>query len=123
VRLSYYSAGQAAAKLEGPHPLPAAKLPVAMAVRILVSRSSKKSRYSDAALGSLETARKLLRKEGRAGEWEALASEIRRNHRRKTGFVSGFERLAEGWPLRGPSFAARARARWSRGAFGGRGAS
>lgn len=123
VALSHYTAGPAAAKLVRRYPLPAAKLHVAMALRILASKSSKRSRYYDAALESLDTARTILRKEGRSGDWEALASEIRRDHRRKTGFMPAFERLAEGRPLREPSFAERARARWSRGAHGGRGAS
>ena len=76
---------------------------------------AKKSKYYDAALGNLEKARKLMLKEGRDEEWEALAGEIRENHRRKSGFMPGFERLAEGRSTRDPSFLERARKRWVQG--------
>lgn len=118
--LSHYTTEPAARKLERRRPLAAAKLHVAMALRIL---ASKKSRYYDAALESLEKARRIMRKEGRTDEWEALAAEIRSAHRRKSGFMPGFERLAAGRSLCQPSFAERARKRWSQGAGGGRGRS
>lgn len=108
--LSHYTTEPAAEKLERRHPLSAAKLRVAMALRILASR---KSRYYDAALESLGKARQILCKQGRGGDWEALATEIRGQHRRKTGFMPGFERLAAGGSSREPSFAERARKRWS----------
>jgi hypothetical protein len=115
VGLSHYTTEPAAKSIEKSHPLLAAKLHVAMALRIL---EAKKSKYYDAALGNLENARKLLLKEGRDEEWQALAGEIRESHRRKTGFMSGLERLAEGRSTRGPSFLERARKRWDRGAGG-----
>jgi tetratricopeptide (TPR) repeat protein len=110
--LSHYTAEPAATRLKQGHPLACAKLHVAMALRILVA---KKSRYYDAALENLRKARQILQKQGRAREWEALASEIRGEHRRKTGFMPGFERLAAGRSFREPSFAERARKRWRQG--------
>jgi len=118
VALSHYTTEPAAKSIEKSHPLLAAKLHVAMALRIL---EAKKSKYYDAALGNLERARKLMLKQGQNEEWAALAGEIRENHRRKSGFMSGFERLAEGRTERQPSFRDRARKRWDRGTERGRG--
>jgi len=117
VEISHYTTEPAAKRLEKSRPLLAAKLHVAMALRIL---GAKKSKYYDAALRNLEKARKLLLREGQAGAWEALAAEIRSEHRRKSGFMPGFERVAEGRSLREASFAERARRRWRRGAGAGR---
>lgn len=108
--LSHCTTEPAAKKLVRPYPLLAAKLHVAMALRILEARKSK---YYDVALGNLEKARKLLLKEGRAEEWEELAGEIREKHRRKGGFMPGFERLVEGRWTREPSFLDRARRKWN----------
>jgi len=111
--LSHYTTEPAAKRLEKAHPLLAAKLHVAMALRIL---DAKKSKYYDAALRNLEKARKLMLEQGQTEEWAALADEIREGHRRKSGFMPGFERLAEGRTERQPSFRDRARKRWERGA-------
>jgi hypothetical protein len=118
VALSHYTTEPAAKRLEKSHPLLAAKLHVAMALRIL---EAKKSKYYDAALANLEKTRKLMLKHGRGDAWEALAGEIRASHRRKSGFMPAFERLAEGRTEKPPSFRDRARKRWDRGA--GRGTS
>jgi hypothetical protein len=120
VALSHYTTEPAAKSLEKSHPLLAAKLHVAMALRIV---EAKKSKFYDAALGNLEKARKLMLKQGQAEEWAALAGEIRESHRRKSGFMPGFERLAEGRTERHPSFRDRVRKRWDRGAGRGRGTS
>jgi len=117
VELSHYTTEPAAKRLGKSHPLLAAKLHVAMALRIL---EAKKSQYYDAALRNLEKARRLLLREGGAGAWEALVSEIRSEHRRKTAFMPGFEWVVEGRSLREPSFAGRARRRWKRGSGAGR---
>lgn len=117
VALSHHTTDPVAERLAKAHPLLAAKLYVAMALRIL---EGKKSRYYDAALGNLGKARKLMHGEGRAGDWDALAAEIRSAHRRKTGFMSDFERLAEGHSLREPSFRERVRKRWKEGSRTGR---
>jgi len=120
VALSHHTTDPAAKSLAKSHPLLAGRLHVAMALRIL---EAKKSKYYDAALGNLETARKILLKEGRDEAWKALAGEIRENHRRKTGFMSAFERLDEGRAAREPSFLDRARKRWDEGVGRGGGRS
>jgi len=111
--LSHHTTEPAAKKLAKSHPLLAAKLHIAMALRIV---EAKKSKYYGAALGSLEKARKILLKEGREQEWNTFAEEIRAKHRRKSSFMPDFERLAEGRSTKDPSFRDRARKRWDRGA-------
>lgn len=115
--VSHYWTEPAARSLSKCYPLLAAKLHVAMALRVL---EAKKSKYYPASIANLERARKILLQQGRAAEWEALASDIRENHRRKIGFLSAFERLAAGRPAREPSFLDRARKRWAKGAGRGR---
>jgi hypothetical protein len=47
-------------------------------------------------------------------EWRKLVQTIRSEHRRKTGFMAGFEELVAGsGPGQKPSFLERAKARWS----------
>ncbi|MBN2490114.1 MAG: hypothetical protein JXQ29_04615 [Planctomycetes bacterium] len=113
VALSHYTTDPAAKKLAKSHPLLAAKLHIAMALRLV---EAKKSKYYGAALGNLETARKILLKEGRDREWNALAAEIREEHGRKSSFMPGFERLDRGRMTKEPSFRDRARKRWDRAA-------
>jgi uncharacterized Zn finger protein len=115
IALSHYTTGPAARGLTKAHPLLAAKLDVAMALRIL---EAKKSKYYDAALKNLEQARKAMLRNGCADEWERLATEIRTIHRRKSGFIPYFEALAEGRLTREPSFSERARERWRKGSHG-----
>ncbi len=107
--LSHTVTEPAARKLERSHPLLAAKLHAAMAIRILDAR---KSAYYAAALQNLENARNLLLREGRAAEWRALADELRSAHRRKTSFLPGFDLVDAGRSAREPSFRERARTRW-----------
>ncbi len=118
--LSHFVTEPAAKCLEKSHPLLAAKLHVAMALRIL---DAKKSKYYDAALGNLRMARNLLVRQGRSAEWESIAGRIRATQARKYGFMPGFERPAEGRTARHPSFRGRARKRWDRGAGRRRGKS
>ena len=113
IALSHYTIEPAARGLSKAHPLLAAKLEVAMALRIV---EAKKSKYYEAALRNLEQAREAMIKNGRAEEWETLATEIRTNHKRKSGFIPAFESLAEGRCTREPSFSERARERWRKGA-------
>lgn len=115
VGLSHFTTDPAARKLMKAYPLLAAKLEVAMALRIL---EAKKSRYYDSALRNLDRARKAMLKNGRAEEWEALATEIRKNHRRKSAFIPGFESLTERRRTREHSFSERARERWRKGSKG-----
>jgi hypothetical protein len=52
---------------------------------------------------------------GLRAEWQALVGTIRADHRRKVGFMAGFEEVvAGGGPSARPSFIARAKARWAR---------
>jgi hypothetical protein len=115
IALSHYTMEPAAEGLAKAHPLLAAKLEVAMALRIL---EAKKSKHYEAALRNLERAREAMIEYGRAQEWEALATEIRTNHKRKSGFIPAFESLAEGRWTREPSFSERARERWRKGTEG-----
>lgn len=102
-----------AKKLAKAHPRSAAKLYLALGLRIL---EAKKSRYYDVALDHFEQARRILLRQGRAAEWAKLVTEVREKHGRKSGFMPGFERLAaEGrTSTRRPSFLERARQRWAR---------
>lgn len=110
--LSHYTTEPAAKKLEKPHPDAAAKLFEAMALRIL---NAKKSKYYDAALENLDSARKCLEKAGLAENWDPLVAAIKRDHIRKTSFMPGFEALLERGSLSKPeSFLDRARKRRAR---------
>ena len=112
--LSHYTTEPAAKKLLKSHPLLAARIHVALGLRIL---EAKKSKYSHAALEDLERARRILSKQKRKSEWDDLVAEIREKHRRKSGFMSGFERLVEGGRAkREPSVLEQAKKKWgSRG--------
>lgn len=111
VGLSHFTTQPAADYLEKTHPLLAAKAHVAMALRIL---EAKKSTYYHAALQNLEKARKLMLAKGQQTEWQALAIEIREAHRRKSGFMPGFEAVVAGSWAKAPTFLDRARRRWDR---------
>lgn len=78
----------------------------------LTSRQASKS--YPAALGHLQRVRDILLQEWRASERDALVSDIRSKHGRKSRFMPGFERLVEGQDLWGPYFLDRARTRWNR---------
>jgi hypothetical protein len=79
-------------------------------MRILNARTSK---YYGAALSNLEKARRCFERAGLASEWERTVSQVRADHHRKKGFLSGFERLVAGaGPRDEPSFLERAKARW-----------
>jgi hypothetical protein len=108
--VSHYALEPAASKLSRRFPAEAARLWRALAMRIL---DQGKSRYYDAALEHLERARKGSLKAGRPDIWEGIVSQVRERHRRKTGFMHEFERIASGSkPRPEPSFLERAKARW-----------
>jgi hypothetical protein len=110
--VSHFPVEAAAKALEKSHPELAAKLHAAMALRIL---DAKKSKYYPAALRNLTSARALLLRADRPTDWDALVTELRRDHGRKNGFMSGFEAVVAGSrPARNkePSFLERAHARW-----------
>ncbi len=89
----------------------AAKLYRALGFHIL---SSKKSKYYDAAHSHFRHARDLYRKAGLEAEWESVVNAVRADHSRKYRFMPGFERLLAGEAESRPSFAEKARNRWSK---------
>jgi len=54
---------------------------------------------------------------GQRASWDALVTEVRREHGRKYSFMPDFERVAKGGPAvePRPSFLERARGRWPQG--------
>jgi hypothetical protein len=75
--------------------------------------SAAKSKYYDAALSNFERARRCYMRAGLAAEWADTVRQIRVSHRRKAGFMSGFEALAARHGRASqPSFLERAKARW-----------
>jgi len=110
--ISHYATEPAAKKLEKTRPDLAARLWRAQGMRIV---SAKKSKCYDAALANFERARRCFEKAGLSAEWEKTVHQVRAEHRRKTGFMPGFEEIVAGsGPSQKPSFLARAKARWGR---------
>jgi hypothetical protein len=74
-----------------------------------------KSKYYDAALDSIDHAKKCYAKAGLNAEWEAVVADVRKRHFRKKGFMAGFEDIVSGVPkhVERP-FLERAKARWPR---------
>jgi hypothetical protein len=107
--LSHFTTEPAAACLEPAHPDLAARVHHALGMR---SVDAGKSRYYDAALSHFDAAKRCYEQAGRGGDWEALVRTVREKHRRKSGFMPGFERIVSG--KRVPSFVDSARARWLR---------
>ena len=91
--LSHYSTEPVAKKLEKPHPDLGARLWRAQGMRII---NAKKSKYYDAALSNFERAKHCFERAGLVAEWERTVSQVRVEHHRKIGFISGFERLVAG---------------------------
>jgi hypothetical protein len=107
--LSHYVTEPSAERLAKTHPGVAAKVFRALCMRII---NGGKSKYYDAALSNLEKAKTCYQRAGLDVQWQALIAEIRREHRRKSGFMPGFERIVRGTgPGKGPSFLDRARSR------------
>jgi hypothetical protein len=112
--LSHYTTEPAAKRLAKSHPAVAAKVFRALGMRIL---NAKKNRYYDAALSNFEDAKACYARAGLHKEWSSVVAEVRAAHRRKAGFMGGFERLVAGQgPSDEPSFLERAKSRWTRGA-------
>jgi hypothetical protein len=117
-RLSHGVTGPAAEKLEETHPGVAARLWRAQGMRIV---TAKKSGYYDAAIANFESAKRCFERAGLADEWEKTVRQVRADHRRKYGFMPGFERLVAGaGPSSEPSFLERAKVRWGRPPGGGK---
>jgi uncharacterized Zn finger protein len=109
--LSHYAAEPVAKKLDRTHPDLAARLWRAQGMRIA---NAKKSKHYDAALANFERAKRCFERAGLTAEWEKTVGQVRADHHRKTGFMSGFEALVAGaGPSDEPSFLERAKARWS----------
>lgn len=109
--LSHYVTEPAAERLARTHPEVAAKVFRALCIRIV---DAGKSKYYFEALSHLEKARNCYQRAGLDGQWKALATEIRRDHSRKSGFMPGFERIVRGTGAsHEPSFLDRARGRWA----------
>ena len=112
--ISHYGTEPVAKKLDKTHPEVAAKVYRALGIRIL---KAKKSKYYDAALSNFEDARRCYKRAGLIEKWEGLVRELRAEHHRKIGFMSGFEKVvAGGVPSPKPTFLERAKTRWSPGA-------
>jgi hypothetical protein len=108
--LSHYATEPAAKRLVKTHPAVAARVFRALCVRIL---NSGKSKYYDAALASIEAARKCYLAAGLDELWWKTSTEIRRDHFRKYGFMPRFEEIVAGKrALPQPSFLDRTRAQW-----------
>jgi uncharacterized Zn finger protein len=108
--LSHYTTEPVAKKIEETHPDLAARLWRAQGLRIV---NAKKSKYYDAALFNFESAKRCFERAGLHAEWQKTVSQVRADHHRKSGFMSGFERLVEGTgPSDEPSFMEQAKARW-----------
>jgi len=109
--LSHYATEPVAKKFDKTHPDLAARLWRAQGMRIV---NSKKSKYYDAALSNFENAKSCFERAGLAAEWVKTVSQVRADHHRKTGFMSGFESLVGGaGPSDQPSFLERAKTLWS----------
>jgi uncharacterized Zn finger protein len=107
--LSHYVTEPAARRLEKAHPDVAATLYAALGLRIL---EQGKSRYYATALGHLSDAKRCYRASQNQAAWDKLLAAVRRDHRRKTGFLAALsERLAHEGPPQ--SWLERARKRWT----------
>jgi hypothetical protein len=109
--LSHYATEPAAERLAKTHPGVAAKVFRALCIRVV---DAGKSKYYAAALSNLEKAKNCYLRAGLDAQWQALIAEIRREHRRKSSFMPGFERIALGTRAsKEPSFLDRARGNWA----------
>jgi hypothetical protein len=108
--LSHYTTEPAARRFEKTHPDIAARLWRAQGMRIV---NARKSKYYDAALSNFENAKRCFERAGLIAAWEKTVIQVRADHHRKAGFMSGFEGLVAGTgPNDEPSFLERAKARW-----------
>lgn len=109
--LSHYTTEPVAKKLEQPHPDLAGRLWRAQGMRII---NAGKSKYYDAALANFRRAKRCYERAGLVDAWNETVVRVRAEHRRKLGFMSGFERLVAGTaPSNEPTFLDRAKARWT----------
>jgi hypothetical protein len=72
-----------------------------------------RARFDAAALSNFESAKRCFERAGLHAEWQKTISQVRADHHRKSGFMSGFEHLVEGTgPSDEPSFMEQAKVRW-----------
>ena len=110
--LSHFTSEPAARKLEKAHPAVAARLWRGQGFRII---NAKKSKYYDAAIAYFRSAKRCFEAAGFASEWDETVRVVRADHRRKTGFLSEFDRLAVGLEeTKEPSFLERAKEGWGK---------
>jgi hypothetical protein len=108
--VSRHTTEPAATKLQKTRPSIAARLWRAQGMRII---NAKKSKYYNAALENFEQARRCYERAGLAADWRCVVNEVRAEHRRKTGFMSGFEEVVAGSdPRKKRSFLERAKMCW-----------
>ncbi len=75
--------------------------------------NARKSKYYDVALSNFENAKRCFERAGLIAAWEKTVIQVRADHHRKAGFMSGFEGLVAGTgPSDEPSFLERAKVRW-----------
>lgn len=87
------------------HPRQAARLYAAQALKILDEKRAKAYHH---AHDYLQNAKTLLEQCGEAAAWSALVMDIHREHRLKSSFMPGFEKIAAGdGPPREPTFRER----------------
>lgn len=109
-KISHFSSEPAAGGLARRHPEAAARLYAALCLRII---NAGKSRYYAAALRNLQSAKECYRRSQQARQWDDLVAQVRSQHRRKTGFMPGFERIVAGRGAAAElSFVERAKQRW-----------
>jgi hypothetical protein len=101
-----------ARKLEKAHPGAAAALWRAMGMRIV---KAKKSKSYGGALWYLEQAKRCYEKAGLREEWQQVVDEVRAEHHRKAGFMSGFKEVVSGTRREEPPFLERGKSRWGGG--------
>jgi uncharacterized Zn finger protein len=108
--VTHYATEPAAKTLEKTHSDVAARLWCAQGMRVI---NAKKSKYYDAAVSNFERARRCFEKAGLVADWQRIVETVRSEHRRKTGFMPGFEEIVAGSRATGkPSFLERAKRRW-----------
>ena len=101
----YGNAIPIAEALSGKYPRQAARIYVAQVFEILDEKRAKAYYH---AHDYLQNAKNLLEQCGDAATWSALVTSIRSEHRRKSSFMPGFEKVAAGdGPPREPTFEER----------------
>lgn len=87
--LSHSTTEPVAKKLDKAHPDLAARLWRAQGMRIV---NAKKSKYYTAALSNFESAKRCFERAGLVADWVKTVSQVRAEHHRKAGFMSGYRR-------------------------------